>query len=54
MNRFFAANLLLHEEIYNSYPYNISKFTKPLNSDIEARDDTFNFKEDTNNLIGWN
>ena len=44
----FAAKLTHHEEISKSSPENITKFTNPLDSNIDSGNDNFTFKEDTN------
>ena len=43
----FAANLIHHEQKYNSSLYNIPNFNNPLVSNIEEVNDTFTVKEAT-------
>ena len=42
--------MIHHEERYNSWPENLPNFTNPLAYNIEARNDTFTFKEATSQL----
>ena len=43
----FSAKMLHHKEIYKSSQYNLPNLTNPLDSDIEAGNDTLTFKEST-------